>query len=163
MSATVIARQISATPQRLSSDVWTIITGLLAPQGDQNTTANFTAVAGIGSFLIENEALKDAPLVVWGAGPRVRVYCLYGDDAITGEDANESPLAESPTQGNWQMSLPAHADDVDWIRASLTAKSITRITVRELSEPVPDDQDGNQRAQSKDQSWQVNEEVFRRL
>lgn len=161
MSATVIARRVCATPQRLSSDVWSIISGLL--QGDHSTKMDFASVAGIGSYLVENESLKDAALVVWGAGPRVRVYCLYGDDAITGEDANESPLLESPTDGDWQMSLPAHADDVDWIRASLTAKGISRITVRELSEPVPDDQDGNQRTQSKAQSWQVNEEVFRRL
>jgi hypothetical protein len=163
MSATIIARRISATPQRLSSDVWTLITGLLAPQDDKITKADFAAVAGIGSFLIENEALKDAPLVVWGAGPRVRVYCLYGDDAITSEDANESPLSESPTLGNWQISLPAHADDIDWIRKSLTAKGVARITVRELSDPVPDDQEGNPKAQSRDQSWQINEEVFRRL
>lgn len=160
MSPTVIARRMRGTPHRLSSEVWTLITNLLVPQGDGQALDEFRRAAGVGAYLVENEALKSSPLVVWGAGPRVRVYCLYDDDAISGDDANETVLPESPTDGDWHMSLPADDSDIDWIRSDLSEKGATRITVRSSSESIS--AEGNESTGS-NQSLCLNEEVFRQL
>lgn len=162
MSQTVASRRIRATPHRLSSETWAVITNLLVPQQDKTVLDEFVAVGGIGASMIEKEALKDSALVVWGAGLRVRLYCLYGDDAVTGEDANESALPESPTDGDWHLSLPVHEEDLAWIRKSLAAKGVKRISVREKSEDAPAEADNKQSKPARS-SLQINEEAFRRL
>jgi hypothetical protein len=73
--------------------------------------------------------------VVFGSGPRLRFYCLYDEAAITGDDANESALAFNATEGNWQLSVAALAEDVDWVRSELEKLS-KRITVRQIGEPL---------------------------
>ena len=42
-------------------------------------------VGGVACSLVSSEAFTDA-IVIWGNGPRVRVYCLFGEDAIIGDD-----------------------------------------------------------------------------
>jgi hypothetical protein len=128
----VVARRIRATPGRSASDAWQLIVDLLAPK-DGPARRELLGVEGIASSIISTEAPKDAAMVVRGKGPRVRIYCLYDEAAISGDDANEAALAECPTDGDWIMSLPADADEVAWIRDAL-AKQSTRVTVREKSE-----------------------------
>lgn len=55
---------------------------------------------------------------------------FYGEDAMTGENANEDKLVTSPVDGNWKMSLPASESDLEWVQAALKEKS-TRITARD--------------------------------
>lgn len=95
------------------------------------------SIEGIASSTISTESPKDAAMVVRGNGPRVRFYCLYDDDAISGDDANEASLAECPTEGDWLMNLPADADDVSWVKDALAKKTV-RVTVREKGESVDD-------------------------
>jgi hypothetical protein len=71
------------------------------------------------------------PVVVCGSGPRVRIYCLYNEDAVEGDDANEAALSFHPTTGDWKISLPCPADDLSWVRDALKAKS-KRITARDM-------------------------------
>src|SRR5580692_9774538 len=131
-----VARRIRATPERPASDAWQVIVDLIAPK-DGPARRELIDVEGIASALISTESPKDAPMLVRGKGPRVRLYCLYDDEAISGDDANEAPLAECPTDGDWVMSLPADADDVAWVRDSLAKKS-TRVKVRDKTEIVGD-------------------------
>jgi hypothetical protein len=72
-----------------------------------------------------------AAIVLYGTGPRVRVYCLYNDDAIDGDDADEMALSFDPTAGDWQMSLPCPSEDLSWVQDALKAKS-RRITARDM-------------------------------
>lgn len=109
---------------------------LLAPR-DGAVRSELLSVEGIASSVLSTESPRGAAIVVRGKGPRVRIYCLYGDEAVAGDDANESVLAECPTEGDWVVSLPADADDVAWVKAALAKKS-TRVTVREKSESVDD-------------------------
>ena len=132
---TVIARRIVSEPVRLATATWTTIVDLLAPEADQTARAELLAIKGIACSLIASEAMKDAPIVVYGAGARVRIYCLYGDDALTGENANEDKLVSSPVDGDWKMSLPASESDLEWVQAALKEKS-TRITARDLNTEV---------------------------
>lgn len=128
----VVARRIRATPERGASDAWQVIVDLIAPN-DGEARSELVGIEGIASAIISTESPKNAPMVVRGKGPRVRMYCLYDDEAISGDDANESALAQCPTDGNWAMSLPADADDVSWVKDALAKKS-SRVTVREKSE-----------------------------
>jgi len=132
----VVSRRIRATPGRGASDAWQVIVNLIAPK-DGTARSELLGVEGIASSIISTESPKGAAMVVRGKGPRVRMYCLYDDEAITGDDANEAALAECPTDGDWAMSLPADADDVEWVRDALAKKS-KRVTVREKSEAVDD-------------------------
>lgn len=131
---TVVARRVKATPARSASDAWQVIVDLLAPM-DSAARSELLRVEGVASSMIASQATKAAPIVVYGNGPRVRIYCLFGDDAIEGEQANEERLASCPTEGDWSLSLPAPADDLKWVREAL-AKRSTRVTARDESEPV---------------------------
>ena len=133
---TVTARRIKATPARSASDAWLVIVDLLAPRPSA-ARDELLRIEGIASSLIASLAMQDTPIVVYGHGPRVRIYYLYDDDAISGKDASEGSLATSPTEGDWTMSLPAPAEDLDWVNRSLSSRS-TRVTARDQTEAVTD-------------------------
>lgn len=152
---TVIARRVISDPERLATTTWNIIVDLLVPEEDDLARVELLSVAGIACSLISSEAMKDSPIVVYGSGPRVRIYCLYGEDAITGEDANEAKLVSSPVNGDWYMSLPCPESELDWVQQALSKKS-TRITVRDLNTAVVDDTDES----ANKSSTEINREAF---
>lgn len=151
-----IARRIRATPERGASDAWKVIVDLIAPK-DGAARRELLDIEGIASSIISTESPKDVAMVVSGKGPRVRMYCLYNDDAISGDDANESALAGCPTDGDWVMSLPADADDVAWIKDALAKKS-THVKVREKSEAFDDGEEQSKQAASSEAV--INMEAF---
>jgi hypothetical protein len=136
--SSVVARRIIATPARHASRAWAKMVDLLAPDQKSSARKELESIAGIASSLISEEAFKNAPAVFCGKGARVRLYCLYSDDAISGEDASEAALATVPTEEEWKMSLPCPVDDLEWVQVALKNKS-TRITARNLSEPLTDE------------------------
>jgi hypothetical protein len=152
---TVIARRIVAEPVRLATETWKTIVDLLAPDANDKARSELLAVTGIASSLIAAEVMQDAPAVVYGSGPRIRFYCLYGEDAIVGEDANETALPGSPVSGDWSLSLPCLADDLEWVQAALKKQS-TRITARDMSMPIDDDTSSN----ANDKSATIDREAF---
>jgi hypothetical protein len=129
---TVLARHIIATPARSAAESWNVIAGLLAPNPKSDARREILAVTGIASSLIASEAMKDSSIVVSGTGPRIRIRCLYDEDAILGDEANEQAFATCPTEAAWEMSLPCPAEDLNWVREALKKHS-TKITARELS------------------------------
>ena len=66
------------------------------------------------------------------------MYCLYGEHAITGDDANEAWLQHCPVEGDWSVSLPCPKRDLEWVNRALASKS-DRITARDLSERLGSD------------------------
>jgi|GEM_PF-273936 hypothetical protein len=142
---TTVARRIIALPSRSATATWEVIAALLAPddQHDDGITSDarrvLDTIAGIACSLIADEVLADAPLIVSGAGPRLRVYCLYGDDALIGEEANEALLAFTATTGDWQLSLPCPAVDLSWVQRTLATlgESVAHhVSIRDSSAPV---------------------------
>jgi hypothetical protein len=131
---TVLGRHVRATPYRSADEAWEVIVGLLAP-GDEAARDELVSVGGVASSLIASEAVKNDSIVVYGAGPRVQVYCLYDEEAVGGERANEQKLPKSPTDGDWSLSLPCPAEDLLWVTEAL-AKRSTRVTARKLGEAV---------------------------
>lgn len=130
---TTLARKVNAIPARLASEAWQRIVDLVAPT-NESARAELRLVGGLGASLITREAMAKSPIIVSGEGPRIRIYCVYGTDAIEGEKANEAVLPDSPAEsGAWAMSLPCPSEDLEWIAASLRKKS-TLVTARDMSE-----------------------------
>ncbi|MDQ5826821.1 MAG: hypothetical protein M3441_21810 [Chloroflexota bacterium] len=154
---TVVARRIIATPARPASEAWAVMVDLLAPDKQSEARKELESVAGIASNLIADEAFEGAVGVVYGSGPRVRLYCLYGDKAISGDRASESALAFNPTEGDWRMSLPCPAEDLAWVRDALKERS-SRITARDMDEDVDDESDSERRKSSA--SFEIDTEAF---
>lgn len=158
MSASVIARRIIATPERHASEAWSVMVKLLAPDTGSDAHKELSSVAGIVASLISDEAFKNAPAVMRGKGPRIRLYCLHDEEAISGDNASEAALATVPTEDDWKLSLPCPIDDLSWVQAALKQKS-TRITARDLSEPVTDDEEES-KSDSASNSIAINREAF---
>jgi hypothetical protein len=133
---TLVARRLASIPVRLASDTWLRVVDLVAPT---NVAAQdeLLRVTGIASSLITREAMKQSPIVVAGEGPRVRLYCVYGAEAIEGVGVNEAALSSSPAESEaWSMSLPCPPDDLSWVQVSLKRHS-SRITARDMAETSP--------------------------
>jgi hypothetical protein len=137
---TVIARTIASIPTRSASETWEAIADLIAPDTKSAARRELDAVAGTACSCIADEALASDPLVVYGAGPRLRVYALYGDAAIEGDAANDSALSFVPTDGDWHMSIPCPAEDLDWVERSLKAVS-RHVRARAMGEQLDEDRD----------------------
>ena len=125
--STTIARTFNSVPARTAVETWRAIVDLVAPSAGEART-ELLSVEGVACSLITDKAMT-APIIVTGTGPRVRVYCVYDDDAIEGDSANESALATNPTEGDWAVSLPSDQADLDWVQAALAEKS-SRIVAR---------------------------------
>lgn len=155
----VIARRIRVTPERSAMEAWSVITGLISAPGSE-ARRELGAVGGIAACLIADETPRESPIVVTGVGPRLRIYCLYGEDAVIGEDGNESPLTWSPTDGNWKMWLPAFGEDLEWVKREF-AKRGPRIVAYELEKGEPEGESA--RPQKGEASLAVNVEAFKNL
>lgn len=140
--STVVARTVAATPQRTASKTWARIVELLAPDAKSDARAELEKVKGVAASSIASEATKSDPFVVYGGGPRVRVYCAFGEDAINGDGVNEEPLAESPMGTGWQLSIPCPPEDLNWSRNQLEAIS-ARATARATGKDVDGESDAS--------------------
>jgi len=137
--STVLARRVASTPVRTAAKTWARIVEIIAPDAQSPARKELDKVAGTACASIASEASKEAPMVIWGGGPRVRVYCVFDEDAITQDGVNEAALPKSPTEGDWRMSIPFLADDVAWSSASLAAAS-SRISARSVDDEGEDDE-----------------------
>ncbi len=147
MSATIIARSVAAMPKRSAVDTWAAIIGIIAPDPKDPAREELGLIGGVASSIIAADAPKDDPMVIFGGGPRLRIYCLYNDDAILGDKVSEDPVRQTVTGSGWQMSLPCHADDLEWVQRKLKSLS-SRVTARKLGEepPSPDESDQSSKA-----------------
>lgn len=128
--STVIARRIAATPVRSASATWAKITDILASAASGESRSELERVRGVGAASVASESPRESAIVVHGGGPRVRLYCIFNDDAITGENVNEDPIQVNPLQDGWRMSIPFPKEDLAWATAELRRLS-ARITARE--------------------------------
>ena len=137
--ATVITRSIASSPKRTATETWGVIASLLDPDPKGSGRSELEKAAGIAASTIASEAPVDDAFVVHGNGPQVRVYCVYGDDAVSDDGVNEDPFQEPPAAGDWRLSMPCLPEDVDWIQRKLRSIS-SRISARPIGEKVADDE-----------------------
>lgn len=116
------------------------MTELLAPDATSTARGELNKVSGVLGQLVSSESFSAEPLVVYGGGARVRLYCLYNDASVEGDDANERALTTCPTEGDWAMSVPCSEEDFVWVTKEL-AKHGRRVTVRRAGEEVGSNQD----------------------
>jgi hypothetical protein len=133
--STVLARRIASTPARTAAQTWEKIVEIVAPDPKSPARKELAKAAGVACASIASEATKDAPIVVWDGGPRVRIYCVFDEDAITQDSVNEDALPKSPTVGDWKMSIPCQTEDVAWSNKNLVATS-SRISARGADEEI---------------------------
>jgi hypothetical protein len=135
---TVISRRVAASPKRTAAQTWEAILALVAPESKSAARAELAKAAGVACASISAEAIGNAPIVLWGSGPRVRIYGVFGEDAITGDGVTEDALVTVPTTGDWRMSIPCSPDDAAWCRKKLAGVS-DRISARSSDEELEDD------------------------
>jgi hypothetical protein len=140
--ANVVSRTFCSSPKRDASETWREIVDVLTKEKSSIARNELLAIAGVASSLISDQCPKDAPIVITCDGPRTRIYCLFGDDAIEGTDANEELISHDPLAGDWKMSLPCSKDDLTWVQSALKNHS-NRITARDLETTVESEQSQN--------------------
>jgi hypothetical protein len=136
--STVLARRFASTPVRTAAQTWDAIVALIAPDPQSAARKELTKATGVACASIASEAIKDAPIVIWGNGPRVRVYGVFDEDAITQDSVNEGSLPQSPTDGDWQMSIPCQTEDVTWSSNNLAVSA--RISARGVDDELEEEE-----------------------
>ena len=119
---TVVARRFAASPIRTASETWNAIINLISTEGS-DARKELESVRGVMASLIADEAPRDAAIVVAGNGPRLRIYCLYGSDAVDGDDRDERALSWEPVEGDWSMQVPCDGDDLEWVKTAIEKAS----------------------------------------
>jgi len=156
----VVAKRIVSRPVRTSKETWDIITKIVC-KDDKKAAAEFDHVSGIASAIISEEYPAKFPIVVKGNGPRVRVYCLYDEDAIVGEEAREEELNWPLTSENWVAYLPCSKNDIDWMSKNLADLSKNfKVYDKEIGLAL-DEQKSDVQENCKD--LKIDEEAFKKL
>jgi len=155
----MIVRRIRATPERSSIETWKVIMDLISQPGTL-ARRTLSSVQGVAACLIADEIPTDSPIVLAGSGPRLRIYCLYGEDAVVGDDADEGALSWDATEGIWRMWLPASGEDFAWVSREL-AKCGTTIAAYEAEKGAPEGDAA--RPTGLDTNLSVDVEVFKNL
>lgn len=145
--STLVARRVASMPSRTAAQTWEKIVQILAADPRSPAREELAEAAGVACSSISSEAIKEAPIVVWCGGPRVRVYGVFDEDAITGDGVNEDALSKSPTEGDWRMSIPCPPEDVQWSNGKLSAVT-KRISARSLDDDIADESDSASAARS---------------
>ena len=126
---TTYARRVASVPRRMPAETWGRICDLACQAGDP-ARAELDAALGVAALLISEEYTAGEPIIFSGGGPQVRFYTTHNDEALEADLDDELPLAVAVTDGDWRVSLPARAPDLEWAARELAARS-PRITVRD--------------------------------
>ena len=132
----VYRRTVASVPARGADETWQVIVGLLAGTCSSGARDELLSVTGIAASVIADMAPSDAAIVATCDGPRTRIYCVYDEDALDPDNADESSLPHDAMNGDWRVSLPCLAEDLAWVSAALAGKS-RRITARDAAEKAP--------------------------
>ena len=128
-----VRRTIRSIPYRDSVATWRFITALLTQGKNATAAVELEAVAGVAASVIGDGSMRQAPIVVTCDGPRTRLYCTYDEDALDEAEASEDALGFDSLKGDWAVSLPCQAEDLEWVQRALAGSS-KRITARDAAE-----------------------------
>lgn len=131
-----VRRDVASLPVRSASETWKAIIDLVTRSGCVDAE-QLRAAASVMESLIVDGHPASVPIVIKGNGPRLVIYCLYGEDAMeAGKEINR--LHWNPTGGDWSMTAPCDRDDVGWMTKTLQSRA-PRISVHEVGEAPPSD------------------------
>lgn len=150
---TVYARTFASTPARTATETWEEISDLLNKKEEGEVAETLGKLNGIASTIIVSEIPSESPIVIFGDGPRIRIYCAYDDKALDNSNLDENPLPDSPVGDGWGISFPCKEEDIEWIQKKLD--NFDNISVRDPDEEVKDNKNGNS-----ENSVEINSEEF---
>lgn len=133
-----VRRDIASIPARSAAETWRVIVQLITGKGSVDAS-QLKAAASIMESLIADEHPATSPIVVKGSGPRLVIYCLYGEEAMAAEKSVDG-LTWNPTAGDWCITAPCEEDDVKWMNNALKKRG-PRISVRDVNKPAEDGED----------------------
>lgn len=128
---TRIVRRIRSVPIRNATDTWAVIVDLLASTDDA-MRAELETAGNVAAMLISEEHSAEAPMLLSGCGPQVRVYTIHGDEAVDGGSANETALTLTPSE-SWELKLPATGPDL-----ALAASAVCNLDHVMIYDPAAD-------------------------
>lgn len=102
---TTLARRFASVPARTSSDTWRAIADRISTPAQRDDLLEATSAAAV---LIADEVPATTPIVLTGAGPRIHIYTVHGDDAISGHNVNEAAISSLSFSDDWMLYLPDH-------------------------------------------------------
>jgi hypothetical protein len=126
-----IRRDVSSIPFRSASETWQRIIDLVTGPGSVDLQQLRNA-AGLMGSIITDEHPAERAIVIEGVGPQLRLYCRYGMRAVE-EGAAVDSLTWNPTAGDWKMHVPCDAENIGWVKSSLSVSS-PRIKVFDVAE-----------------------------
>ena len=126
-----VRRDVSSIPHRSAGETWQRIIDLVTRRGSKDVQ-QLTNAAGVMGSIITDEHPASRAILVEGVGPQLRIYCVYGTNAIE-EGSKVDPLTWNPTAGDWTMHVPCDAENIDWVKESLS-KTSPRIRVFDVDE-----------------------------
>lgn len=68
----------------------------------------------------------------------MKIYCLYGEDAIS-DEPNETSLSWKPFEGDWEIFFPVHEPDLDWVTKALKEKN-SRFKTYKIGDKIDEEQ-----------------------
>lgn len=149
-----IRRDVASIPVRSAKETWRAIQEIIT-DSDSIDADQLDAAASTMESVIADEHAEKVPIVVRGNGPRLVIYCLYGEAAMeTGNKVER--LNWNPTGGDWRLTAPCEKEDVDWMNETLS-KRAPRILLHDVDAPqVDENTDGKEKVASAVQvDWSV--------
>ncbi|TBZ41632.1 hypothetical protein E0H47_10085 [Rhizobium leguminosarum bv. viciae] len=131
-----IRRDIASIPRRSAKETWDTIVNLISGPGSVDASTLRDA-ASIMQSLITDEHPAKVPIVVKGSGNRLVIYLSYGENAMDA-DLSVDPLTWNPTAGDWSMTAPSDATDVEWMNGTLKTRA-PRVRVHDVAAPADGD------------------------
>ena len=126
-----IRRDVSSIPFRSADETWQKIIDLVTGPGSVDLQQLRDARGVLGSIITDEHPAERA-IVIEGVGPQLRLYCRYGMSAVE-EGAAVDSLTWNPTAGEWKMHVPCDAENIGWVKSSLSVSS-PRIKVFDVAE-----------------------------
>lgn len=126
-----IRRDVSSIPHRSAGETWQRIIDLVTGHGSKDIQ-QLKDAAGVMGSIITDEHPANRAILIEGVGPQLRVYCRYGMKAVE-EGSKVDPLTWNPTAGDWTMHVPCDAENIDWVKESLS-KTSQRIKVFDVDD-----------------------------
>lgn len=126
-----VRRDISSVPFRSASVTWQRIIDLVTGPGSKDVQQIKDASGVMGSIITDEHPASRA-IIIEGVGAQLRIYCRYGMKAVE-EGGKVDSLTWNPTAGDWTMHVPCDAENIDWVRKSLS-KTSSRIRVFDVAE-----------------------------
>ena len=126
-----VRRDVSSVPFRSAGETWQMIVDLVAGKGSKDVQQLKNAAGVMGSIITDEHPASRA-IMLEGVGAQLRIYCRYGMKAIE-EGSAVDPLTWNPTAGNWTMHVPCDAENMAWVKESLS-KTSPRIKIFDADE-----------------------------